>query len=70
MFREELGCSSADLVFFQALRLPSDLFIADPSIATPFSDDLIRQMQHFATTLLPAPTRVKLNKTVYVPHVN
>ena len=25
MFREELGCSSADLVFFQALRLPGDI---------------------------------------------
>ena len=54
-------------MIIQALRLPSDLLIADPSIATPLSEDLIRQMRHFATTLRPAPTRVKQSKTVCMP---
>ena len=67
MFREELSCSSADLVFFQALCFLGDLLYADPSIATPFLDDLIRQIQHFATILRLAPARVKQSKTVYMP---
>ena len=67
MFREELGCSYTDFVFFQALHLPGDLLIADPSIANHFSEDLIRQMQHFATSLRLAPTRVKQSNTLYMP---
>jgi len=67
MFRAELGCSSADIVFFQALRLPGDFLLTDPSIEKPFSEPLIRQMQHFAATLRPSPTRVEQHKPVYMP---
>ena len=34
MFREELGCSSADLVFFQALHLPGDILLSEPGCRT------------------------------------
>ena len=67
MFREELGCSSADLVFFQALRLPGDILLTEHPPDTPFSEHLVRQMQQFATTIRPVPTRVEQNKRVYMP---
>ena len=67
MYREELGCSSADLVFFQALRLPGDILLTEHPPDTPFSEHLVRQMQQFATTIRPVPTRVEQNKRVYMP---
>ena len=67
MFREELGCFSADLVFFQAIRLPGNILLTEHPPDTPFSEHLIRQMQQFATTIQPVPTRVKQNKRLNMP---
>ena len=66
MFREELGCSSTDFVFFLTLRLPVDILLTEHPPDTPFSEHLIRQMQQFATTIRPVPTRVEQNKRVYM----
>ena len=66
MFKPELGCSSAELVYFQSLRLPGDFFLANPS-EEPFPESLIGEMKRFAANIHPAPTRVKQAKRVYMP---
>ena len=67
MYREELGGSPSDLVFFQALRLPGDFFTTAAPSTSPFSQELITQMKHFVASLKPTPTRVVQSTKVYQP---
>ena len=66
MHRQELGCSSADIVFFQFLRLPGDMFLPTCN-ENAFSATLIGQMRRFAASIRPSPTRVEPSRKIYMP---
>ena len=66
MHRRELGCSSADIVFFQSLRLPGDMFLPTRN-ENAFSATLIGQMRRFAASIRPSPTRVEQSRKIYMP---
>ena len=66
MHHRELGCSSADILFFQSLRLPADMFLPTRN-ENAFSATLIGQMRRFAASICPSPTRVEPSKKIYMP---
>ena len=66
MHRRELGCSSADIVFFQSLRLPGDMFLPTRN-ENAFSATLIGQMRRFAASIRPSSTRVEQSRKIYMP---
>ena len=67
MHREELGCSPAELMFFQGLRLPGDFFTTPPPAYLPLTQSIISQMKAFAASLRPTPTRVVQSRPIYIP---
>ena len=67
MYRNELECSPSDLMFFQPLRLPGDFFAETPSTTTSFAPELLVQMQQFAASLKPIPTRVAQHRPTHLP---
>ena len=58
MYKSDLKCSSAELVFGQTLRLPGDLCydLLQPRINYP--DDIVLDRQKFANTCKSIDTRV------------
>ena len=66
MHRRELGCSLADIVFFESLRLPGDMFLPNRN-ENAFSATLIGQIRRFAASIRPSPIRVEPFKKIYMP---
>ncbi|CAN8015304.1 unnamed protein product [Ixodes persulcatus] len=63
--KEDLGCSTAELVYGTPLRLPSDFFEADtPSSAKP--EAYAETLREVYEKLRPIPTRVGNTKSPYV----
>ena len=67
MHQVELGCSPAELMFFQGLRLPGDFFTTPPPAYSPLTQGIIFQMKAFAALLRPTPTRVVQSRPIYIP---
>ncbi|GFU82477.1 pol polyprotein [Trichonephila clavipes] len=62
--KENLGCTSAELVYGKTLRLPGEFFIATEAASDPvqFVELLRAHMQH----LQPKPTRSRGKQTIFV----
>ncbi|XP_064469728.1 uncharacterized protein LOC135384456 [Ornithodoros turicata] len=65
--KQDLSCSSAELVFGTTLRLPSELFhpSAQPSTAAP---EYIGRRRHTIAQIRPTDTRVPSNRPHHVSH--
>ncbi|XP_064470542.1 uncharacterized protein LOC135385262 [Ornithodoros turicata] len=68
--KQDLTCSSAELVFGCPLRLPGD-FLEPPSRHPPAGDDFARQLRDHFRTIQPAPPRQPLYRRIFVhPDLN
>ena len=62
--KDDLSCSSADLVYGAPLTVPGD-FISNATQCTPF--DLLSNICHSVTSLLPTPTSRHCSPPVFIP---
>lgn len=62
--KEDLGCSTAELVYGAQLRLPSDFFEADTSCSRP--EGYAETLRELFNNVRPVPTRVGSSKSPYV----
>ena len=67
IYKSDLKCSSAELVYGQTLRLPGDLCFdsIQPNIRYP--DDVVDAMRRFANSCKPIDTRVHQSNSVHLP---
>ncbi|XP_064463550.1 uncharacterized protein LOC135374541 [Ornithodoros turicata] len=63
--KPDVGCSSAELVYGSALRLPEDFFAPPQHPPTP--TEYLQRLQRFLTFLRPAPSRTDSYRKVHVP---
>ncbi|XP_064468688.1 uncharacterized protein LOC135382951 [Ornithodoros turicata] len=63
--KPDLGCSSAELVYGSALRLPADFFV--PPQHQPAPAEYLQRLQRFFASLRPTPTRTDSSRKVHVP---
>ncbi|XP_064462825.1 uncharacterized protein LOC135373663 [Ornithodoros turicata] len=63
--KPDLGCSSAELVYGSALRLPADFFV--PPQHPPAPAEYLQHLQRFFASLRPTPTRTDSSRKVHVP---
>ena len=69
MYKADLKCSSAKLVFGQTLRLPGDLCCNSPQPRISHPSDMVLAMQKFANSCQPIDTRAISSKPVHLPDV-
>lgn len=62
--KEDLGCSSAELLYGQPLVLPGEMFVSSPTTVSP--DTYVTQLREYLRQLRPTETRTN-NNTSYVP---
>ena len=67
MYKSDLKCSSAELVYGQTLRLPGDLCFDTPQPASAPFDDVLTSMRQFANSCKPISTRVCQSNRVHLP---
>ena len=67
MYKADLKCSSAELVFGQTLRLPGDLCCNSPQPRISHPSDMVLAMRKFANSCQPIDTRVISSKPVHLP---
>lgn len=63
--KQDLGCTTSELVYGTTLRLPSDFFEVDPSPNTR-PEDYVTKLREVFADLRPVPTRALSAKTPYV----
>ena len=67
MYKEDLKCCSAELVYGQSLRLPGDLCVDTTPSEHVFRDDMVAKMRQFARECRTSETRVAQNPEVHLP---
>ena len=67
MYKEDLKCCSAELVYGQSLRLPGNLCVDITPSEHVFRDDLVAKVRQFARECRTSETRVNQNPEVYLP---
>ena len=67
MYKEDLKCCSAELVYGQSLRLPGDLCVDITPSEHVFRDDMVAKMRQFARECQISETRVAQNPEVHLP---
>ena len=67
MYKADLKCSSAELVFGQTLRLPGDLCCNSPQLRISYPSDMVFAMQKFANSCQPIDTRAISSKPEHLP---
>lgn len=66
-FKEDLNCSTAELVYGQTLRVPGDFFI--PSSLNPQLDptSYVEQLRKYMQNLIAKDTRSQTQNKIYIP---
>ncbi|XP_037503093.1 uncharacterized protein LOC119377866 [Rhipicephalus sanguineus] len=64
-FKEDLGCTTAELVYGTTLRMPGE-FVASASVATPDPDSYAQQLRFLFSRLRPCPSRDASSTDVFV----
>ena len=67
MYKSDLKCSSAELVYGQTLRLSGDLCFDSPQPTVVHPDDIVTRMRRFANSCKPTDTRVCPSQSAYLP---
>ena len=67
MYKEDLQCSSAELVFGQTLRLPGDLCYDFLQPRVNYPTDMVLAMRKFANACKPTDTRVAPLSCAHLP---
>lgn len=65
--RDDLNCSSADLVYGQSLKLPGEIFIDTPGSDISNHSDFILKLRQHMQSIRPTETRSSTQQNVYVP---
>ncbi|XP_064482852.1 uncharacterized protein LOC135395685 [Ornithodoros turicata] len=66
VFKPDLGCTSAQLVYGTTLRLPGEFFTPPPTRTMPGPTDYVTRLRDVFTDLRPAPTCLGSTAKVYV----
>ncbi|XP_037559637.1 uncharacterized protein LOC119436727 [Dermacentor silvarum] len=64
-FKEDLGCTTAELVYGTTLRRPGEFF-APATVATPDPDSYVQQLHFIFSHLRPCPSRDVSSTGVFV----
>lgn len=68
-FKEDLQCTTADLVYGTSLRLPGELFHPTPTESSP--KQFVEELKEHFSHIRPSPTSRHGNKTVFIhPHLS
>lgn len=68
VFKEDLGATTAELVYGKPLRMPGEIF--DPSPSGPFPMQLLEDLRSHFATIRPVPTSRHGQRTLFVhPHL-
>lgn len=64
-FKQDLHCTTAEMVYGTTLRLPGELFTPTPSPIDP--QQFVGQLRQHVQTLRPSPTRPKNSASTFLP---
>lgn len=64
-FKEDLGCTTAELVYGTTLRMPGEFF-APATVSTPDPDSYVQQLRFLFSRLRPCPSRDASSTGVFV----
>jgi cleavage and polyadenylation specificity factor subunit 1 len=64
--KEDIGCSAAEMVYGQTLRVPGELFVPSDE-RTPTASDFVVQLRETFRSVNPTDSRVATQPKVFVP---
>lgn len=65
-FKEDIGATSAELVYGTTLRLPGEYFRSSPTSSTPSHADFVHQLRKTMQELRPTPTARHTKEDIFV----
>lgn len=65
--RDDLGCSPADLVYGQSLKIPGEFFVSNDCTSPPSTSDVVSKLRQNMRNLVPTQTRKNDRPDSYVP---